>query len=283
MSIIKTREFPDYEFESFKELHQALKANKARLLNLKKATVKRTDAVDYRDIDTKTKVSKGIEIPGLKQDYVYPVINTTNYMDSHNDVHLNGIWNKSKKEQQGKILYIVNHDLSIGSEIAYPEDVKMMLSHFSFKELGYQSDKSTQALMFKVKKDKILHERAKDRIEKHIPSQHSVRMMYVNVDLAMKTDDPDLHAERERYEMHVDKIANPERVEETGFFWAVKEAKIIREGSMVVDGSNDVTPMILPKTIEPILNTLETEPSQDTRQDKETPDVSILNNLKFLK
>ena len=41
------------------------------------------------------------------------VVNTTNVLDSHDDLHVKGIWNKTIKDQKGKLNLVVDHDLSV--------------------------------------------------------------------------------------------------------------------------------------------------------------------------
>lgn len=286
MDKIVVKEFPDIEFDSKVELFKALKNNKERIMKMKKASVKHSDSIRVPEFTKKDLTIKGIELPGFDKDSVYAVINTTNYLDSHSDVHLSGIWNKSVKEQQGNVLYIVNHDLSIGKEIAYEKDIEMMLKEFKFSDLGYSSDMTTQALIFKVKKDDIIMDLVKDRVDKKIPSQHSVRMQYVKLDLAIDSDDEDFKEEKRIWDKYKDSIANQDALEQ-GYFWAVSEAKIYLEGSMVVRGSNDITPMILGKS-EPSTDTHKTEPSNNDTQKKGVEDkdsewdaLDILKQIKF--
>ena len=71
-------------------------------------------------------------------------------------------------------------------------------------------------------------------------------MQYVKIDLAINSDAEDTIEEKAVWEKYISQIANKEAVIEQGYFWAVTEAKIYKEGSMVLAGSNDVTPMIYP-------------------------------------
>ncbi len=72
-------------------------------------------------------------------------------------------------------------------------------------------------------------------------------------------------ASENKKETLVDVIeANKEEAENQGYFWAVKEAKVL-EGSAVPIGSNTATPTLEVKN----------EPLKDTRQDKE-PEQSTL-------
>ena len=90
-------------------------------------------------------------------------------------------------------------------------------------------------------------------------------MQYVKIDLAIDSSDSDMEEEKAVWDMYINDIANKEAAIEQGYFWAVTEAKIYKEGSMVLAGSNDVTPMVYPKEIQPSNDTDNNEPSNDTQ------------------
>lgn len=271
MSTIKAIEFPDREFNSKEELFKALINDKDRILSIKKAQVKKSDSLRFAFVHVADNAIKSVNVP---EGFVYAVINTTKYLDSHNDVHLNGIWNQSVKQQQGKIFFVVDHDISVKSVVAFPEDVEMMLKDIPFSDLGATFEGDTQALIFKVSKDKIQLDQAKAIIENKINIEHSVRMQYVTIKLGLNSDSEDMADEKAVWDNTISLIANKERALELGYFFAVSEAKIFKEGSMVLSGSNDVTPMLLStkQKIEPSPDTHKTEPEKSTQRLK-----SIIN------
>jgi hypothetical protein len=235
--MLKSSDFPDREFSTKDELFAELKKNEAKLIDMRKAE-KFAPSINsnLRPVGDATKFD-------MEDGFIYPIINTTNYMDSHNDVHISGLWTKSVQEQQGKIYYVADHDLSLKSIIAYKEDVEILLIDTTFKELGYELEGSTQALVFKVDKNKIQLEQVKKIIEKRINIQHSVRMRYINVKIAINSTNPDYADNKAVFDEYLPYIANKERVIEQGYFYAVVEAAISKEGSMVPFGSNDITPL----------------------------------------
>ena len=252
--MIKSVDLPNKTFSTKEEMFSELVANKSDIIDLKKARLKNADGLELK-YSTKTEAIKGIN---LEEGFVYAVINTTKYMDSHSDVHLDGIWNKSVKEQQGKIFYISDHSLELNKVIAYPKDVTIQLDNIKWKELGLNIEGETQALIFKVAKDKIRLQSAKDIINENIPIEHSVRMQYVTLFLCINSEDEGLKEEKANWETYSPFVANKKEAEENGYFWAVTEAKIYKEGSMVLAGSNDVTPL-LQKDIEAVDDTSKTE------------------------
>lgn len=238
MSVIKAIEFPNREFESKEELFKELKANKDKIIGIKKAQVRVSDSIEV----SKSSQAKAVNVPEGKSIHV---INTTKYIDSHNDAHLDGIWNKSVSQQKGKIYFLADHDLSMKSVIAYPSDVEMSLKMINWAELGADYEGKTQALLFTIDNKDIQLESAKNIIDKGIDIQHSVRMQYVEINLAVNSDSDDLASEKLEWDSTIDMIANKSVAFERGYYWAVSEAKIFKEGSMVLAGSNDVTPMLL--------------------------------------
>lgn len=247
MTVLKAIEIPGQEFETQEQMFRALKDNLQTISDAKKAVVREADTVKIGMIGAGSAV-KGLT---LESGFVYPVINTTKFMDSHNDVHLDGIWDRSIKDVQGKIYYVANHKLEVGQVIAYPQDVKVMVQTVAWKDLGYGFDGTTQALIFKIKRDKIRMKDARDIIEEKIDIEHSVRMQYLKFSLAVNSSEPDFKAEKSNFDKHISKIVNRKRAEELGYFFAIEEAKIVKEGSMVLNGSNEATPMLLPKQTDP--------------------------------
>jgi len=244
--MIKSAYFPNKTFTTKQELFKELKDNRKALIDLKKATILNSDGLTSKTIKLEQNAVKGLV---MDSDYSYHIINTTKYLDSHNDVHMDGIWNKSINEQQGKVYFLADHDMSIKSIIAHPKDVEMSIQDIEWKSLGRDYSGSTQALMFKVKKDAIVMPEALSIIENKINIEHSIRMQYVKIDLAINDESKDYAEEKAVWDGDIENIANKERALEEGYFWRVSEAKIAQEGSMVLRGSNDATPILEQKEV----------------------------------
>ena len=241
--MIKSAYFPNQTFETKEALFNELKTYKDKLINLKRATILNSDSLKNVQLKRLDAI-KGVD---LDDEYTYHVINTTKYLDSHGDVHTDSIWTKSVKEQQGKVYFVADHDLSIKSVIAYPEDVEMYVDAIEWKNIGVDLDGTTNALIFKVKKTDIQLDSALDIITNKRNIEHSVRMQYVKIDLAINDSTDDFKAEKGVWDSTIDTIANKEVAIEQGYFWRVSEAKISQEGSMVLKGSNDATPILQQK------------------------------------
>jgi len=261
--MIKSIEFGNQEFKDKAELFKALKENKELIISNKKANKTKSTPIEgvYQNIDT---ITKGFN--DAEEGYIYPVINTIGYMDSHNDVHIKGIWDKSSKDKQHKIYYTTDHKLEIDKIIAYPEDVEICVYDTTFKNLGYNKEGDTEVLAYKISTDVFSY--ANTQAVKHINAkkhfQHSVKMEYVKMSLCINSEDKEFKSEKKEFDKYISQVANHEKAYDLGFFWAQTEAKIVQEGSMLPFGSNDITPM-----------NYGNEPSQDTQKAEKEPSNDI--------
>ena len=260
------------EFESKKELFDFLVTNKKTLIAQKKAEMKRADAIVFQPmfIVKKDNVDKASAITGevLSDDILVMVaINTTNIFDSHHDVHIPSLWSKSLAENKN-IMHLQEHSMTFKDIIADGKDVRAYTKTMSFAELGFDFPGECEVLVFEslVKKDRNPY--MNDQYRKGYVRNHSAGMIYVKLVLCI--NDENYGAEYEAWQKYYPIVANKSELDEVGFFWAVKEAKVV-EGSAVPRGSNYVTPTISvgePKS-EPEKSTRKIEPSKDTHTEPE--------------
>ena len=184
--------------------------------------------------------------------------NTYMWMDSHDDVHSKGVFTKSIKERKQSIFHLHDHKFEITAKVGEPKDIyeKEML----WSDLGVDKAGTTQALIMdsNILKDynsKVFNDYKTNKI-----NQHSVGMQYVKIDLAVNDDE--YEEEYKTWQDNIDNIGNKERAEDKGFFWLVREAKLI-EISAVLLGSNELTPTLENK--EAVSDTSKKEPSKDTQ------------------
>jgi hypothetical protein len=237
------------EFETKEDLFKALAENETLIVDAKKAQI-------YKSIDKGLQIvtdQKGIEKAltseenkGLKFDdnYYYFVVNSSNILDSHNDMHVDGNWKKTVKEQQGKVYLVFDHTLKRSEIIAMQKDIEMLTAKIPFTLLGKNYDGESYCLIYKVAKDKIVNKEAKQWLEDGHKLEASVRMQYVNIETAFNTNDKDYTKQKETYDLYYPQIANKEDFEEVDYFWVVKEAKNVYESSLVLFGSNGATGLI---------------------------------------
>jgi len=229
------------EFDSKSEMIKELIANESKIIELKKAAIKESDTVSIF-FEEKKESFKSLNF--VKDGFVYPVINTTNIKDSHGDVHFPNIWNRSLKDKSKKIFYVLEHKLSIDNVIAFPNDVTAFVKTLTWKELGFDYEGETQALIYEIAKDKIKIPKIKELFEEKTIFENSVRMRYITMKLAINTKDPDLQKYKTIWDERVGQVVNVDKDEEDGYFWAIDEASIEKEGSLCLFGSNSATPII---------------------------------------
>lgn len=240
--------YGNLEFATKKELFKFLSENRDKLIAQKKAVKKEVDcSVIVKPIlvfDPKNQVKKAangmmdtLSLDSLK---VVVVINTTNFLDSHQDVHLPGIWNKSLQENK-HIMHLQEHDMEFDKIISDGDNLKAYTKRFKWSELGYSYQGETEALMFD---SEILRKRNEFMLNQYANGwvkNHSVGMYYTKTDFAI--NDEDYPNEYEAWKKYYPMIANPEMADERDYFWYVLEAKCI-EGSAVPIGSNTATPTL---------------------------------------
>lgn len=274
--MIEVREFPNQQFETKEQLFDALKSNKKTLIMTKKATEKRADAVSYGYVEnisknsaTKDEINGGLsDVSTLN---VKVVINTTNFLDSHGDVHINGIWKKSISDNNNKgFLHLQEHEREFDKVIS--DNAKGYVQSMTWKQLGLPYEGKTEALIFESTIDKKRNEFMLNQYANGWVKNHSVGMRYVNIELAINSEAEYDKEYKDLWDKYYPIVANKEVADERGYFWVVTEAKII-EGSAVVMGSNSATPTLENKSEadiitsetkeEPLIDTLEHEQLKD--------------------
>lgn len=278
--------YGNLEFTTKKELFKFLSDNRDKLIAQKKAVKKEVDcSVIVKPtlvIEQKRGANKAdlmMMIPANMDSLkVVCVINTTNFLDSHNDLHLPGIWNKSLQENRN-IMHLQEHNMEFDKIIADGKQLKAYTKTFNWSELGYSYKGTTEALLFD---SEILRKRNPFMLEQYANGwvkNHSVGMYYVKMDIAV--DDKEMPNEFEAWNKYYPQIANQDTADERGYFWYVLEAKCV-EGSAVPMGSNSATP-----TLETGKNIQENEPLKDTQNpsepDKSTQKIDYSYLIKNLK
>lgn len=233
------------QFTKKEDLFMFLKKHKHDLIASKKFSIKEADSIFHTvglacekgDV-IKEEVIKSANIDNIRAKVV---INTTNLLDSHGDVHMPGIWNKSIKES--KNLYLLQeHKMQFDKVIA--DTAKASIKSYTWLELGYpEYSGQTQALVFDAEIKSARNDYMFNQYLNGYVKNHSVGMQYVNLFLCMNSDDKYYKEEKDNWDKYINEVANKQDAIDAGHFWAVTEAKII-EGSAVVKGSNYATPTI---------------------------------------
>jgi hypothetical protein len=235
----------DKSFDTKEQLFKALVDNEKLIIDAKKSQVFKSFEKGLEVCTDQNAISKAFqdETKGIKFDenYYYFVVNSANILDSHGDMHVDGNWNKSVKEQQGKVYLVFDHSLKRNDIIAMPKDIEMFTAKVPFSLLGKNYEGETYSLIYKVSKEKIVDKKAKEWLEKGYNLQASVRMQYVKIETAINSNNPDYSKQKANFDEYYDLIANKSDLKEIDYFYIVKEAKNIMESSLVLFGSNQAT------------------------------------------
>jgi hypothetical protein len=233
-------------FENKDDLFKTLFENEKLIIDAKKSEIYKSIDKGSQVFSTQSEIKKALETEANKgvkfdDDYYYFVVNSANILDSHNDMHVDGNWNKSVKDQQGKTYLVFDHSLKRGDIIAMAKDIEMFTAKVPFSLLGKSYEGETYSLIYKVAKDKIINKEAKEWLEKGYDLQASVRMQYVKIEFAFNSNNSDHAKQKETYDTYYPLIANKDNFKEIDYFWVIKEAKNVMESSLVLFGSNDAT------------------------------------------
>lgn len=267
--IYTIKQYKDKSFTDKMDLIRFIKSKREELIAIK--------ASEYKTSSTRVISNELIQkahqpiIEDISGDFIHvkSVINTTNVIDSHRDLHLKGIWNKTVKDNP----YSYHLESHIDRfEKVISNKAKSYNETMNFKDLGLNVNMMIEAnineFILERKKNEIMFDAYKNgEVE-----NHSVGMLYVKYSLAIADEDD--KKEMDFYNEMKKQAVNPEVADEYGYFWVVSEAKK-REGSAVVFGSNSITPTLWVKNyepnktnsiknIEPLENTQKEEPTEVT-------------------
>ncbi len=251
------------------DLFKYLKDNKPLVMQQKKSAIKRCDAFSYvvpyydnkEEFETKeVGVTVGIDTNHVELKFVG---NTTNLMDSHDDMHVPKLWNKTVSDNP-HFLHLQEHKMDFDKVIhdkmlAYTKTV-------SWKSLKCNYEGNTQALFGNSLAPIDRNPYMIDQYRKGYVNNHSVGMRYKNIVMCINSDEKYYKEEKEFWDKYYPMMANKERADEKGYFFAVLEAELI-EISAVVKGSNVVTPTVsVTESKEAVIDTpIDIEPSKDTQ------------------
>jgi hypothetical protein len=217
--------------------------DKQEALMLKKGALKFSDSPvlnpilrDLKDDEpNKALIERNLPLDTDEAVYRTIIANTYNYMDSHDDVHLNNVFKKSLEETK-KLFLLHDHKFEVTAQTG--NILKAYEQEGRFLYYGYNSPLDTQALLLDVEIERVKNQLVFDEYKNHNINQHSVGMYYVKIDLAIDNqDDKEAYA---LYRKYLPQIGNADEVEKQGYFFAVQEAKL-KETSAVLMGSNPLT------------------------------------------
>jgi hypothetical protein len=229
-----------------KSLYDYLVKNEGLIFHAKKSTVKKGDEVFSMPLyvdDKGNLISKAegeqVQIDPSKLKFA-AVINTTNWLDSHGDVHIPGLWKKSLSDNKKNGFYLLqSHGREFEDVIA--EGCAGATKSLSWRELGLELVGTTEALVFSGVIEKDRNEYMFGQYQKGYVKKHSVGMRYIKMVTCINDDD--YPVQKENWDKYIEVVANRDQAEDEGYFWAILEAQCV-EGSAVLFASNSVTPTL---------------------------------------
>jgi hypothetical protein len=230
------------DFQSKKEFFAYLVTNKSDLAEMKKAARKFTDAFGTTPLQANankalnTNYQDDVESGKIRRTII---LNTYNYLDSHDDVHMDGVFADSIKDRQDKIWHLHDHQYQLTSKVGKPSAIYE--KKVSWADLGVNKAGDTTALFMDTDIIKGWNEKIFQMYLTKEIQQHSVGMRYGHIELAI--NDPEMKEEYAVWNKCIDHIGNKEKALEQGYFWAVSKAELY-EGSCVLEGSNQLTPTV---------------------------------------
>jgi hypothetical protein len=238
-------------FDTEKEYLDFISKNEPLIFDTKKSEMKKADGFGFDSVFLKKDLAnKGTGDSTPTEIFVKIAINTSNILDSHKDVHIPGLWDKSLKERGKNVMHLQEHVRKYSHVIARGEDLKAYAETVTWKSLGYDMEGKTNVLTFdSLVKDSQNSAMFKEYMKGNV-TEHSVGMQYVKMVTCI--NDEDYPVQKENWDKYAPMVANTDTLKQTKVFWAVTEAKAI-EGSSVLMGSNSFTPTVsaTPKNIEP--------------------------------
>lgn len=279
--IYKSHYLPNKEYATKEEMFADLKANLSDIMDFKKGVQKSIDkgaSVMCRPIDV-SKLNDNEETKALKLDakFYYIAVNSTKILDYHDDVHIDGIWKKTVSEKQFKNYLVTDHELEVFNTVVRKEYVEIFTAKLPFSLLGYPYEGNTEALIYKVPKDKVKNEFVKEWLDSGDSIQASVRMKYIKFLFCLDSNNPEDAEFKKNYDKYIDSIANKQEFEYIPYFFAILEASNEQESSLVIRGSNYVTGQ-LGTTID---QEEKSEPPKGTQTNKEEPTEVTQEKKKF--
>jgi hypothetical protein len=253
------------KFATKKDLFDYLCNNKKEIIDLKKSALKFSDCFGMNALESEankalnTHYKDEAESGTIKRTIIG---NTYNWLDSHGDVHLSGLFSKSIAERENKIWHLHDHEHKITAKVGKPEKIyekAVQWVNLGINKFGYTEALFMDTLISEEMNKSIFKSYLKGEID-----QHSVGMQYVKIELAV--NDEEFKEEFATWNKYISQIGNKEKAEDQGYFFAVREAKLI-EISAVLEGSNILTPTVhnITPENEPEKSTPENEPIEEKR------------------
>jgi len=187
----------------------------------------------------KTRVNTGsTKDVDLSSRTVSGMFNSYFFIDSDQDMLLPGAASKSISERGAgskkgnKIKHLKDHEWS---------DVIARIDVLDEREVDFNGQKLTGIYHESFYPESNDSNDQLIKIQEGLIDDRSIGFRYM--DLAFAEKESNIESERQTWDQFYPLALNPEKADNAGFFWAVKEIKLF-EGSDVAFGANELTPML---------------------------------------
>jgi len=272
-------------FEKKEDLHTYIMDNRATIMHEKKNVIQKglnvnaqLPILDKKDDFTRKSIGSYKEENGVL--LVKCIINTSNVLDAHLDVHIGNVWKKSLQETK-YLLHLESHIMDFKHIISDTPDINAYVQELPWESIGYNYSGNTHALIFESKVREKRNSYMYSQYANNFVHQHSVGMNYIQLFTCINSEKKEYNNEFENWNKFYPYVVNKDYADQFGVFFAVTEAKVV-EGSAVVLGSNHATPTQSVSNIEEadfsITSTQKNEPILFTPQE-----LSVINYLDLIK
>jgi hypothetical protein len=267
--MIKSKYFKNKSFETKEEMFKEMRENLDLIIASKTAKIQKSCnkgiGVKCQKIDLTKYQEKNKELV-IEDDFYYIAVNSTRILDSHEDVHYDGIWDRSIDQIKSKNYLVADHKLEVLSTIVRKEHIEIFTAIVPFSAIGKPYEGLTQILVYKFPKNKVIIKSIQEWLDSGDDIEASVRMQYVKILPCFDSKDPEDAEYKKNYDDYINIIANKSDFDYIPYFFVIKEAKNVKEASLVPFGSNSITGKL--KRIDPLKSTQhknEFDPLKDTQ------------------
>lgn len=231
------------EFSTQKELIDFVVKNKMEIIDMKKSAIKFADSSSGLSIPAQDFIVKSSADNQDTDDVIYRTIvgNTYNWMDSHDDAHLNNLFGQSIKDRNGRIYHRHDHINQLTAKVG--KFSKVYEQAVNWTDVGVNKIGQTMALLGDSAIKKAYNQLIFDSYKDGEIDQHSVGMRYIKLFLGV--NDHQYKDEFEVWNKYAPLLGNIDKAIKKGFCFFIKEAALI-EISCVTEGSNELTGMYNP-------------------------------------
>lgn len=238
------------DYASKSELFAYLRKNEGIVIAQKRAFPIMTDDLDFgynilSEVVPFASKATGTAAENPNELKVDIIGNLSGWCDSYMDVMIKDNWNKSISDLgasgQKLVYHLKNHDYSTDSIVG--KDATLYSKMIDLSIFNLTTDvKKAQALMMSSTVMREYDSKCFMLYRDKQVKQHSIGLQYIKIFMCMDSEEPEDAQYKENWDKYYPDVINKEKVNKSGYFFAVTESKII-EVSVVLFGANELTPV----------------------------------------